>query len=311
MTSVRSIRQGEDSLWSWVVSAALHTLALGTAAPLLLDVTLPPRQATFRWDVAIRDTPPPEPLAAEVPSPLTSADVSSSARLDDLSPAEMDALQSQPRASFDDLDQAAPSVMDPVREADIPVHDVSPRAAASGHTDAAQRGTRARDDTSPGTSADTGMPTQSDATPLGASGPAALPPPEMEPVEPAPLAQDLVEEEIRRVVQRPQAVERSLRTRATQADYGWLAQSLWDQVERFKRYPYLARMNRWEGKVVLEAVIRRNGDLARVGIVESSGHGILDQDAIETLRRCAPVALAHPLDRREVTLHIPIMYRLD
>jgi protein TonB len=70
-------------------------------------------------------------------------------------------------------------------------------------------------------------------------------------------------------------------------------------------------MNRWEGKVVLEAVIRETGRLSRIAVVESSGYAILDQDAVDTLRRCAPIKLAHALDRQEVTLHIPIMYRLN
>lgn len=300
MNRVPPMRSSQDSLWSWVVSAALHTLALGTTAPLLLDVTLPPRQDTFRWDVAVRRTPPPEPLAADVPSPLASADVVADSPLDHLSPAEMEALHSQPHASFDDLDQAPPHVRDALQEGALPAN-----------TNVAHQGTPARRDAASGHSAAAGMPPQREATPLGASGPAALPPPEIEPMEPSPLAQDVVEEEFRRVVQRPQAVERALRSRALQPDYGWLAQSLWDRVEQLKRYPYLARMNRWEGTVVLQVVVRSTGDLAHVAVLESSGRAILDEDAVETLRRCAPVKLAHPLERSDVTLHIPILYRLD
>lgn len=193
----------------------------------------------------------------------------------------------------------------------MPARELPTHAAAGAEIAREHPGQSAAHAQAPGHSAAAGMPSQSEAIPLGATGPAALPPPEIEPVQPSPLAQNPVEKEPRRVVQRPQAVERLLRTRAMQADYGWLAQSLWNQVERFKRYPYLARMNRWEGKVVLEAVIRDDGAVPHIRVVESSGHEILDQDAIETLRRCAPVHLSHPLGRREIALHIPIMYRLD
>lgn len=97
----------------------------------------------------------------------------------------------------------------------------------------------------------------------------------------------------------------------TQADFGWLSASLWQRIEKLKRYPTLARSRRWEGKVVLEAVIREDGAILECQVAESSGHGILDQDAMAVLRRASPLSLAHPLGQAQITILVPIAYRLD
>lgn len=97
----------------------------------------------------------------------------------------------------------------------------------------------------------------------------------------------------------------------TQADFGWLSESLWKRIEQLKRYPSQARVRRWEGKVVLEAVVRHDGTILECLIAESSGHGLLDQDAISVLRKASPLALKHPLGQDQITILVPIAYRLD
>ncbi|MEP7152570.1 MAG: TonB family protein [Nitrospira sp.] len=96
-----------------------------------------------------------------------------------------------------------------------------------------------------------------------------------------------------------------------QADFGWLSESLWKRIEQLKRYPMQARARRWEGKVVLEAVIRQDGTILECLVAESSGHGILDQDAVSVLRRASPLALKHPLGKERITILVPIAYRLE
>lgn len=94
------------------------------------------------------------------------------------------------------------------------------------------------------------------------------------------------------------------------ADFGWLAESLWKRIEDLKRYPSIARSRRWEGKVIVEAVIRHDGKILDCQIAQSSGHGVLDQDALTVLRRASPLPLKHPLGRDQVTILVPIAYRL-
>ncbi|HMZ57053.1 MAG TPA: TonB family protein, partial [Nitrospira sp.] len=107
-------------------------------------------------------------------------------------------------------------------------------------------------------------------------------------------------------------VHREVReTASAQADLGWLAESLWTRIEQLKRYPRQARARRWEGKVVLEAVIRHDGTILECLVAESSGHGLLDQDAISVLRKASPLALKHPLGKEQITILVPIAYRLE
>jgi protein TonB len=97
---------------------------------------------------------------------------------------------------------------------------------------------------------------------------------------------------------------------AAKADYGWLMRALLGRVNELKQYPYMARMNHWEGKVVLRAVIRDDGQVLMVDVQESSGRSILDNDAIETLRKASPLKLEHPLGKPQVAILMPISYSL-
>jgi periplasmic protein TonB len=95
-----------------------------------------------------------------------------------------------------------------------------------------------------------------------------------------------------------------------QADYGWLVEALRSKVQELKRYPAIARMNNGEGRVVLRAVIKDNGEVAELEVAESSGHAALDAAALEAMRRASPLKLPHRLGRSHVVLHVPIRYHL-
>jgi protein TonB len=99
-------------------------------------------------------------------------------------------------------------------------------------------------------------------------------------------------------------------TAKTKADYSWLTQELLSRLERSKRYPYAARMNRWEGRVVVQAVVRNDGQVVSLEIAESSGHTILDNDAMELIRKISPLHLKHPLGQTQVALLVPVGYSL-
>ncbi|MFM8551983.1 MAG: energy transducer TonB [Nitrospiraceae bacterium] len=96
----------------------------------------------------------------------------------------------------------------------------------------------------------------------------------------------------------------------TKSDYGWLAQTIRSRVEQLKHYPHMARANRWEGRVVLRAVIGEDGQLVDLTIAESSGHSVLDDAAVDVLKKAAPLALPQPLGRSQVVVQVPISYRL-
>jgi protein TonB len=139
------------------------------------------------------------------------------------------------------------------------------------------------------------LTTEQTATPLAAIAEKGR----LEESEPAIVRREIVEHRVVREVAQ------------SQADFGWLSESLWKRIEQLKRYPMQARARRWEGKVVLEAVIRQDGTILECLVAESSGHGILDQDAVSVLRRASPLALKHPLGQEQITILVPIAYRLE
>jgi periplasmic protein TonB len=104
---------------------------------------------------------------------------------------------------------------------------------------------------------------------------------------------------------------RPVRHRETRADYGWLRDLLWKRIEELKRYPTLARENHWEGRVVVQAVIKADGTVGDLSVAESSGHALLDQDALVVMRKASPLTLLHQLERAQITILVPISYRLE
>lgn len=75
-------------------------------------------------------------------------------------------------------------------------------------------------------------------------------------------------------------------------------------IERALLYPPIARKRYMEGKVVVRFSIDEKGIPSSVQIVESSGHPMLDDEAIRTVARAAPL----PATQRSV--EIPINFKL-
>lgn len=101
-----------------------------------------------------------------------------------------------------------------------------------------------------------------------------------------------------------------MRPDASSADFGWLAEVLWERIAALRHYPYAARVNHLEGQVILRVVVVNKGDLKDIRVVESSGHAVLDGNALDVVRRAFPLNLTQNLQRPEVVVQIPIDYRL-
>ncbi|MBP8116717.1 MAG: TonB family protein [Nitrospira sp.] len=140
-----------------------------------------------------------------------------------------------------------------------------------------------------------------EAVAVAASEPAAAPPAPASVAQPDPAT-----------LQEHQVVARVATPRpATKADYGWLAESLHRRIIELRHYPSTARLNGWEGKVVLKVSIRQDGQLKDVEVVKSSGHESLDQAAMEAVRRACPLHMKHELTAPMVVLHLPVSYSLN
>jgi protein TonB len=82
-------------------------------------------------------------------------------------------------------------------------------------------------------------------------------------------------------------------------------------ARRFKRYPRAAIYNNWEGKVVVRVDVKANGLNAAYTVVQSSGHDVLDKQAVEMLQRGRSRAQIPPdLRGREFSIEIPVFYDL-
>lgn len=108
----------------------------------------------------------------------------------------------------------------------------------------------------------------------------------------------------------PQVAMATRPTPAVKADHGWLAESLRRRLAEIKRYPSAARLNGWEGKVVLRAVIRADGHLSEVKVHRSSGYEALDTAAMEAIRLVCPLHMHQSLGTPEVAVYVPMVYSL-
>jgi protein TonB len=98
---------------------------------------------------------------------------------------------------------------------------------------------------------------------------------------------------------------------APRPDYSWLSEIIMRRMQELKRYPAEARLDRAEGKVVLKAVLRSDGTIEKVELFKSSGHQSLDQAAVELLQLASPFHFPRPLEKPQMTVKIPMNYRLE
>lgn len=97
----------------------------------------------------------------------------------------------------------------------------------------------------------------------------------------------------------------------TKTQYGWLMELLRRRIMSLQAYPRSARMQGWEGIVIVRTIIRSDGSLADAVVTKSSGYAELDEDALKLMHRVCPIHLSQDLGKSQVAVMIPIRYRLD
>lgn len=77
-------------------------------------------------------------------------------------------------------------------------------------------------------------------------------------------------------------------------------------------YPYVARLRGWEGRVLLAFIVQASGNLNDIRIVRSSGFAVLDDSAVDSLKKVQrlPEAVAW-LQGRDIEMQLPVIYRLE
>ena len=82
-------------------------------------------------------------------------------------------------------------------------------------------------------------------------------------------------------------------------------------AKRLKHYPAQAIDRGFEGRVDVRLVIGADGAPAAVLVKRSSGHEVLDRQAVDTMRRATAATPIPPaLRNREIVVEIPLLYEL-
>ncbi len=280
---VRLQRQG------WIYSMVFHAV-MGAGALVLisgLKMSLEPDQ--FTWSVAIVEAPQAQPKVDALPEVKPTPP---KPRVAETHPTPAQPIIEAPQRVVQPV-QAVPQI--------VPRETTTVNQTASVVTQSVQQ-TETITDIAPTTAREAVVQEeQVVATPAAVTQQTAAP------VVTEPL---VTRQDTEPVVQHAAVEQTVTQTAQVKADYGWLVKALLGRLDQLKNYPHLARINHWEGKVVLRAVIKDDGQVLMIDVHESSGRVILDNDAIETLRRASPLKLDYPLGKPQVAILMPISYAL-
>jgi protein TonB len=152
----------------------------------------------------------------------------------------------------------------------------------------------------------------------------ALQPPLPEPLEPAPAAAPQAAEPAPAAAEQPAAptpVATAAPAEAPTRLQESVDPSLFDAyrlalinaAKRYKRYPVQAMERGWEGRVEIRLVVDANGAIKTALVKTSSRYQVLDDQALEMVRRAFnALAQVQPAPRgREFTVDVPVIFELQ
>jgi TonB family protein len=84
-----------------------------------------------------------------------------------------------------------------------------------------------------------------------------------------------------------------------------------DRLEQAKHYPWLARIQGQEGTVRVQFVIDATGEAREIRLLESSRSKILDQEAVETVRRVGRFAHFPVSWNKTIQVQVPLVFQLN
>ncbi len=88
--------------------------------------------------------------------------------------------------------------------------------------------------------------------------------------------------------------------------------SLWGAISKHKKYPKIAAMRNWQGEAIVELELDGNGKLKSKKIVQSSGHEVLDKQALEMVEKALPFPPPpDALRGTNFTITVPVPFKLE
>ncbi|MEX2223791.1 MAG: energy transducer TonB [Candidatus Rokuibacteriota bacterium] len=97
---------------------------------------------------------------------------------------------------------------------------------------------------------------------------------------------------------------------APPAEYGPYLRRFRQRVQESLIYPLAARRQGLGGTVELHVWLEATGRVRDVQVARSSSHHVLDDAAVETIRRLGPIPFPESLPRRPLLIRIPLVYEL-
>ena len=83
-------------------------------------------------------------------------------------------------------------------------------------------------------------------------------------------------------------------------------------ANKYKRYPAQAMEKGWQGRVEIRLVIGNNGMTQSLVVKSSSGFRILDDQALDMVKKAKPLApIPASLRGRQFTVDIPVIFDLQ
>ncbi len=83
-------------------------------------------------------------------------------------------------------------------------------------------------------------------------------------------------------------------------------------IAKHKQYPKIAQMRGWTGDVLLDLKIDGSGNVLSAKVRESSGHEVLDNQALEMVRKASPFpAPPEALRSRSFNITVPVSFKLE
>lgn len=84
-------------------------------------------------------------------------------------------------------------------------------------------------------------------------------------------------------------------------------------IAKYKQYPKIAQMRSWEGEVLLEVHCDDKGQIISTVVRKSSGHKVLDDQAITMVQKAAPLPQPPDILRssKQLVILVPVPFTLD
>jgi protein TonB len=111
----------------------------------------------------------------------------------------------------------------------------------------------------------------------------------------------------------PQAVApAAVAERPSEASLAQYRLAVIEAARRYKRYPRVALDNNWQGRAEVHMAIGADGSIAALSVRASSGHEILDREALDMIRKATPLTpIPASLRGTAFTLDIPVVFNLE